>query len=286
MKLSIITPVLNGERFIESCIKNVIEQDCKEAEHIIVDGNSTDKTVDIIKRYAREYKHIRYISEPDKGQSDSMNKGIKIAKGNIISFLNVDDFYEQNALNIILEKFKNLPKPTLLVGNLNIWKDDGSLLRKDKYNKLDITDLLLGTGIVYFPANPTCYFYHKSLHDKIGPYDIDQHYTMDVDFLFKAVQNANTKYVNITFGNYRHIKNTKTVDDIKSGQSKIRLNKLLNKYRKKLPFYKKMILRWKLFYHYNWLPFKNDKDDNLLIKKRFLFKFQKLFKIKHFYEKI
>ena len=96
--ISIITPVYNGKRFIEFCIKNVIDQKCPNMEHIIVDGGSTDGTVEIIQRYAERYKHIRWVSEKDKGQSDAMNKGIRLAEGNIIGILNADDYYEPNVL--------------------------------------------------------------------------------------------------------------------------------------------------------------------------------------------
>ena len=84
--ISVITPSYNGERFIENCIKNVIEQKCPEVEHVIVDGGSTDGTVDIIRHHAENYSHIRWISEPDQGQSDAMNKGIAMARGDILGF--------------------------------------------------------------------------------------------------------------------------------------------------------------------------------------------------------
>ena len=76
--LSIITPVYNGERFIEGCIENVISQNCMDCEHLIIDGGSIDRTITIIKKYAAKYSHIRWISEQDRGQSDAMNKGIKM----------------------------------------------------------------------------------------------------------------------------------------------------------------------------------------------------------------
>ena len=118
--LSIITPVLNNKRFIESCILNVIEQDCPKMEHIIIDGESTDGTLEIIKAYAERHTHIRWISEKDKGQSDAMNKGVRMAQGNILGFLNVDDFYEKNVLNRIVELFKTLPEPSLLVDRKSV----------------------------------------------------------------------------------------------------------------------------------------------------------------------
>jgi len=81
--ISIITPVYNGERFIDSCIRVVIDQACLDFEHIIIDGGSTDRTVEIIKQYAEKYSHIRWISEKIS-QSDAMNKGI--ARGEILYF--------------------------------------------------------------------------------------------------------------------------------------------------------------------------------------------------------
>ena len=130
--VSIITPVYNGKRFIEFCIQNVIGQNCPDVEHIIVDGGSTDGTVDIIKKYAAKNRHIRWVSEKDKGQSDAMNKGVAMAKGEILGFLNVDDYYEPNVLCRIAEIFKTLPEPSLLVGNCNVWDNDGKLVEENK----------------------------------------------------------------------------------------------------------------------------------------------------------
>jgi glycosyltransferase involved in cell wall biosynthesis len=209
--LSIITPVYNGEKFISGCIENVINQQCPNIEHIIMDGGSTDKTVEIIRHYATQYSHIRWQSEKDRGQSDAMNKGIKIAKGDILGILNVDDYYEPGILCRIIELFKELPEPSFLVGNCNNWDDNGKLIEVNKPSKLKLTDLLIGVYVNPHPANPSAYFYHKSLHQEIGLYDINEHYAMDLDFVFRAVQVATVKYVNETWGNYRKLKDTKTI---------------------------------------------------------------------------
>lgn len=241
--ITVITPVYNGERFIEFCIKNVIEQNCSNVEHIIVDGNSTDGTVEIIEEYAAKYSHIRWVSEPDRGQSDAMNKGIAMSKGEIISFLNVDDYYEPNILNRILELFDTLPEPTLLVGNCNIWNDDENLAEVNTPNNLKFTELLKGHCITPFPLNPSAYFYHTVLHKEIGLYEIEDHYSMDIDFLLRAVQVANTKYQDEIWGNHRQISGTKTVRDKKSGNIKPRIRNLLKKHRKSLPLTKRLYLK-------------------------------------------
>jgi glycosyltransferase involved in cell wall biosynthesis len=215
--VSIITPALNAERFIESCMKAVIEQDCPAAEHVIVDGGSSDTTVDIVKEYASRYPHISWISEKDRGQSDAMNKGIAMAKSPIIGFLNVDDFYEPGVLNRVLPLLDDLPEPGLIVGNCNIWRDDGEIWLVNKPARLGIVDLVLGPHVNPYPVNPSQYFYHASLHKNIGPYNVDEHYALDLDFILKAVRVAHLKYVDEVWGNYRFSEGTKTYEDWKQG---------------------------------------------------------------------
>jgi glycosyltransferase involved in cell wall biosynthesis len=235
--ISIITPVYNGQRFIESCIVNVIEQRCPEAEHVIVDGGSTDGTIQIIRSYAEEYRHIRWISEVDQGQSDAMNKGISMSKGRIVGVLNVDDYYEPNVLNRVLAIFQSLPEPSLVVGNCNIWAENEVLFGIDKSSKLRFEDLLQPTNS--YPVNPSAYFYHKSLHENIGLYKLDEHYMMDIDFLLRAVQVAHVTKIHETWGNFRLIPGTKTFSD---KMSEVRFNRILNDYRRKLP----LIMRIKI----------------------------------------
>jgi len=239
VRLSIITPVFNGIRFIESCIINVIEQNCRGLEHIIIDGGSSDGTVDVIRAYAKRYGHIKWISEKDKGQSDAMNKGIRMAQGDILGFLNVDDFYEPNVLCRIIEYFKTLPEPSLIVGNCHRWNDQGEIYEENRPAKLGMRDLMLGWNINPCPVNPSQYFYHKSLHDKMGLYDEDEHLTLDIDFILRAVQVANVIYFDEFWGNYRFLRGSKTFDDEKRAE---RYRAILRKYEKKLPLEQRMLI--------------------------------------------
>ncbi len=246
VRLSVITPVFNGIRFIESCMMNVIEQNCSNVEHVIIDGGSTDGTVEIIRAYAERYAHIRWVSEKDKGQSDAMNKGVQMAQGAVLGFLNVDDYYEKNVLNRIVELFKTLPEPSLLVGNCYRWNDQGKMYEENKPAKLGIRDLMLGWNVNPCPVNPSQYFYHKSLHNKIGPYNVEEHLTLDIDFLLRAVQVAHVVYCNEFWGNYRFLKGTKTFDDGKRAE---RYSAILRKYEKTLPLHQKVfITATRLFY--------------------------------------
>lgn len=238
--ISIVTPVYNGKRFIESCIQVVINQNCSEIEHIIVDGGSVDGTVEIIKQYAEKYPHIRWISEADRGQSDALNKGISLARGKIFTTLNVDDYYETNVLNRVLEIFHALPEPSLLVGNCNVWDETGQLKFVNKPKKLKLSDLLLGFKANQFPVNPSAYFYHTSLHEKIGHFKVEEQYAMDLDLLLRAVQASTVVYIDEIWGNFQMFEGTKTVNDKNNKQARLRKENLLKSYRKDLPLLQRL----------------------------------------------
>jgi glycosyltransferase involved in cell wall biosynthesis len=220
---------------------NVIEQKCSDAEHIIVDGGSMDGSVETIIKYADRFSYIRWISEKDKGQSNAMNKGISMAKGNIVGILNVDDYYEPNVLNRVIEIFKTLPEPGFAAANCNVWDDDAVLQFVNKPAHIKFSDLMIGDESIHpFPMNSSAYFYHKSLHDVIGLYNEEEHFVLDTDFILRAVQHASIKYFDEIWGNYRLIKGTKTYNDIADGKIDKRYHDILQSYRNNLSFFAKI----------------------------------------------
>jgi glycosyltransferase involved in cell wall biosynthesis len=174
-----------------------------------------------------------------------MNKGIKMASGDILGFLNVDDFYTPGALREALNIIKGLPEPSLLVGNCNVWAEKDKLIYVNKPAYLESTQLLTADESSFpFPVNPSAYFYHKSLHNIIGMYDTDEHYTLDLDFVLRAAMHLTPCYVDKEFGNFRYIKGAKTFEDMKRGSGEKRFRQLIKKYRKKSPLSKRL----KIFY--------------------------------------
>lgn len=249
--LTIITPVFNGSKWLPGCLENVANQWLSGIEHLIVDGGSQDDSKSILQKYSNEYAHIHWVSEKDKGQSDAMNKGIRMAKGTWISFLNVDDFYEPDILPKILKKVQ-LPESqnSILVGNLKIWNANGTLQKINKPSSMSLSLLL--ADICEWPYNPSAYFYPKSVHEKIGYFPENEHYAMDYDFILKvAFAKIPFKYFNETWGNFRLLPEAKTSTDQVSNTSYERAKLLRESIKKQLSFSQHLqvellILFWKV----------------------------------------
>jgi glycosyltransferase involved in cell wall biosynthesis len=222
--LSIVTPVFNGERYIAKCLDNVIAQDAPGIEHIVMDGGSRDATPAIVREYQSLHPHIHLVSEPDRGQSDALNKGIRRAAADYVGLLNVDDSYDPGVLNRILGIIATLDEPHLLVGNCRVVGDDGEVKEINRPYRLDIESLLIGFGEGFYPHpyNPVAYFYHKAAHDRVGWYDVDEQYAMDLKFILAAVQAVKTAYYDEIWGTYLNIEGTKTIEDIRSGRARKR----------------------------------------------------------------
>jgi len=114
--ISIIIATYNSEKYLEQCLNSIFKQNYKNYEIIVIDNKSTDKTLKILKKYEKSIDI--WISEPDKGIFHAMNKGIKISKGKIISILNSDDYYNQNALKIIVKYFNYNPNIDFVFGTV------------------------------------------------------------------------------------------------------------------------------------------------------------------------
>jgi glycosyltransferase involved in cell wall biosynthesis len=246
IQLSIITPVYNSVQFIEFCIQNVIAQKCPDAEHIIVDGGSTDGTLEIIKKYAEQYSHIRWISEKDAGQSDAMNKGIRMANGEIISFLNADDAYFPYTLNRVMSILAVRPNYYFITGNCKVFDLDGNLMFINRPQR--IKSYHLYSYQEPFPINPAAYFYRKNIHDKMGYYSMENHYNMDYEFILKVCLSYDLIYFNEDWGYAIHHAGAKTMIDTVNNEMQSRKRAVFDLLYKQCPVRVKMLANvYKLF---------------------------------------
>lgn len=193
MKISVITTSYNSEKTIEETIKSVLSQDYDNYEHIIIDGNSKDATMEIVKKYENEYNgRLKYISEPDKGIYDAMNKGIKMATGDIIGLLNSDDKYAKtDVLRIINDSFENNKCDGIYA---NLYYMDYETMSK-VYRKWVSRIGKVTRG--WIPAHPTLYL-KKSVYDTLGLYNLKYKVASDYDYMIRLGLNENIKlyYIN------------------------------------------------------------------------------------------
>lgn len=176
MKISIITVCYNSKETIERTIKSVIAQDYEELEYIIIDGASTDGTQDIIEKYID--KISIYVSEPDHGLYDAMNKGLERASGEVFAFLNSDDYYADNVLNKVKEYFEN-SDADMVSGNMYICKNGINI--KAVYNKEKKENMFF--QVVY--PHPAL-FAKKELYKKYGGFDTSYKIAADSDWVMRV----------------------------------------------------------------------------------------------------
>ncbi|TBV25495.1 hypothetical protein DMZ43_11150 [Meridianimaribacter sp. CL38] len=178
MKISVLTPTYNSGVYLKKSIESVLTQTYSNWEHIVVDGGSTDQSLDILK----SYKHLIWVSEPDEGQSDAMNKAFNMATGDIIIYLNADDYFYPEAFEVFVASFKNNPNCDIVVGNLH--KDKQGIIEASTNATVSWKDLSIIKG--RFPLNPVSYAYKRKVQEKVGEFPLDEHYTMDYWFLLHA----------------------------------------------------------------------------------------------------
>lgn len=184
-KISIIMPVFNGAEYIEKAIKSVITQDYPNFELFIKDGNSTDKTVEIIKQYAKKYpEKIEWISSKDKGQTDAINYGLQKITGDIISYLNADDIYKPDAFKIVGDYFKHNPGKIWLIGQCDIIDSEGNEIRKviTLYKNFWLSIYSYNVLLVINFISQMAVFWRKEAGEKVGQFDQKQYYVMDYDY--------------------------------------------------------------------------------------------------------
>jgi glycosyltransferase involved in cell wall biosynthesis len=202
--VTVITPSYNQGRFIEQTIQSVLSQDYSHIEYLVIDGGSTDNTIEILKKHE---KRLHWISEPDRGQTDAINKGIRRANGEILCWLNSDDTYEPGAISRAVQYFLEHPDVMMVYGEGNEIDENGNLIRRfpatqsfDLWKLIHVWDYIL---------QPTAFF-RKEVFNKIALPDTSRNWCMDWDLWIRIGSKFKVAYISDVFANSRLHSETKT----------------------------------------------------------------------------
>ncbi len=243
-KITIITPCLNRANFIRDAIESVLAQDYKKIEHIIVDGGSTDGTLELI----ASYPYLKVISGPDKGLYDAVNKGLQQAHGEIIGLLNSDDFYESDIFKPVVALFQSNPDTDVVIGKATVLSEMKQGSREEFYPTIssqNITKIIIqGAPII------NAWFFRKKVFDQVGLFDLNYPIAADRDFLIRLnMQDIKFSFFERVVYHYRQHAQSLTITHNSQSQTKVLLeNLILAEYYLKQDFanssYKALLREW------------------------------------------
>ncbi len=202
--VTIVTPSYNQGRFIEATITSVLNQGYPNLEYLVIDGGSTDNTLDILKQYDGK---LKWISEKDKGQSDAINKGFKLARGEIVAWLNSDDTYEPGAIHAAVDYFNKHDNVALVYGEGDIIDEFGLKVKRfDATQDFDLWTLIHVWDYIMQPAT----FFRRDALKQVNYLEENLHWCMDWDLWIKLALKYDVGYINQVFANSREYAETKT----------------------------------------------------------------------------
>lgn len=188
LRISIVVPSFNQGKFIRETIDSILNQDYPNTEIIVMDGGSTDNTVEILKSYG---SRIEWVSQKDRGQAHALNMGLRKATGDIVAFLNSDDYYIQGAFGVVSDFFSRNPGRKWVTGDYYIIDEIGNRMFSFVvwYKKLWRAFPAFSTlSVTNFMIQPST-FWRRELLDDIGFFDEGLHYAMDYDYWLRIMKN-------------------------------------------------------------------------------------------------
>ena len=192
MKISVITVCYNSEKTLERTLRSVIEQDHQDVEHIVIDGRSSDGSADILAAYRTGLAHL--VSEPDHGIYDAMNKGLALARGEVICFLNADDHYASPKVLSQAARKMEAQKLDALMGDVAYFHERSPQRIVRRYRSARFTPERLGWG--WMPAHPALFLSNKVVQ-RVGKFRTDYRIAGDFEFIVRAFHGYALRYEHI-----------------------------------------------------------------------------------------
>ncbi len=192
MKISVITVCYNSAKTLERTLRSVVEQDCQDVEHVVIDGGSSDGSADILAAYRNGLAHM--VSEPDHGIYDAMNKGLALAQGEVICFLNADDHYASPQVLSQVAKKMQAHKLDALMGDVGYFHERSPQRITRRYRSERFTPERLSWG--WMPAHPAL-FLSKKVVQRVGKFRTDYRIAGDFDFIVRAFHGQALRYEHI-----------------------------------------------------------------------------------------
>ena len=200
MKISVITVTFNSEKTVKDTIESVLKQKYQDYEYWVIDGGSKDNTVDIIKEYEPKFEgKMRWVSEKDKRMYDGINKGIRMATGDVVGIINSDDFYHRDDIfDVIVKSFEGNPKVQAIYGDVRFVNPDNLEKTVRYYSSKHWKPWRFRFG--FMPAHPT-FFTYKENFEKYGYYQYDYHIAADYELLIRHLytNKVPAKYIPVDF---------------------------------------------------------------------------------------
>ncbi len=203
-RVSIVTPSFNQGRFLSSAIDSVLSQDYPEIEYLVIDGGSTDESLDVLRGYG---DRVAWISEPDDGQADAIDKGIRRTSGEVLAWLNADDRYLPGAVTAAVDAFVADPTLAVVYGDAETVDPDGH--RIETYSHVEVFDLARLVNVLDYIVQPATFF-TRTAYESAGGLDRSLHYCLDYDLWIRMGRLAPMRYVNRTLAQVRLHPDTKT----------------------------------------------------------------------------
>ncbi|MGH9702190.1 MAG: glycosyltransferase family 2 protein [Candidatus Acidiferrales bacterium] len=217
-KISIVTACLNHGEYLEDAILSVMRQGYSNFEHIVVDGVSKDNTLEVLKRYP----HVRWISEPDRGQSDALNKGFRMATGDLVGWMNADEYYMPDAFAAMAKAAVENPKIDVFYGDVLFVDKDGRLQRSKTAHDFDF-NVLLYYGCFVVTATT---FFRRQIFEEQMMLDMDYRVVMDFEYFVRlASQGKKFQYVNQIIGAFRWLGTNASLQHTRRRMERLRVQR-------------------------------------------------------------